>query len=142
MCFVCRNDGAAMAGLVIGSLQFPAEMLLGPLGTAVGFVLDLVVDQIKLWDNNKCEASILQQLLVQTRGHMQLLRDLAAQLASKQDRADISKVLGTFCTPRYVGSHTECSTSDALQLFTILASSFVHKHSYSSKVTHKSPGAL
>ena len=88
-----------MAKLVAGSLKVASEAL-GPLGSAVGFVVDLVVDQISMWEKNRFEASTLRLFLEQTMGHMQLLRGLAALLAGVQDRADISKVIGNFSTPR------------------------------------------
>lgn len=82
-----------MAEFTVGSLHIPVA-LLGPVGSCVIKVLDLVMDQLAVWKDNKNVISRLQQFQKQTQEHQRLLVKLAAQLAAKADCEDVGAVIG------------------------------------------------
>ena len=80
-------------GPSVGSSAIPAS-LLGTLKSAAVFVLDLLVDQIKQWHNNKHVAAALREFETQTEWQIHRLEGLEAQLASRNDSVDISEPIG------------------------------------------------
>ena len=105
-----------------GGLATPASML-GPMKSAAATVLNLLIDQIKQWHSIfEQVAAMLREFETQTRGHIYLLEDLEAQLASKEDCVDISKSTGScFCLYKLV-TNICCKTKDYRPL--VLASCY------------------